>query len=901
MPQVSAATKSSVQGPNDSASAVETSKQDNPKFKVASSGGNRISKFTSNIANLLENKGTTGTSKATQNLPQSENLTRSSAPLAEVLQRYADRKPDRLASEIQKYQGIARFITLDGKNVVFKETTLTETDFAELKSALKQAGHHQDRFSTEKDSLIDQLKAAWKNAAPLAQVEVDNLPTTSDQSSTKVTSTKQEVVQALPTTNPFGDEIEALNPDAVNLDFPLDLDEKNPFAEQNTKASNKPAAESLTKHESSQGTEGGNTAKTSKAVSILNALRPSHNTAKQAHTAAADHTTNVEAARTDAITQEAPLEPGVDKVFMGLLNEYVGEKSGHVDKLKRDIEQSTTIARYVKLSPDGKKAEWKIVPKTVGELQQLFDEFKAQHKDKGSFYTTMSGFAFSHLDIKLITPKALEKIINDAAEPALHRPGKGNDIVPMKRHAMGLVLTHLSAPSRHNLPMEDLSSVAQVIAHYGRVEKDQESARETVEQLKDDHAVSLNDRSLTHFFQRIAHCVKTSDRVDKFQNNVAEASAEFHEALEHDLKRVGQRHHPDQVAARTNDKIRGAVKKAHDAYAAKALGANPFPDSFDNNSAVAKQIIATARGNYLETLQSITDTYERGFIHNLGRAVSSFSFEKFFKGKSEENVPGNIGKIHDSLAKLYETAERQHQTNIDAVLKQNLLEGERTNLIERLNEQFDQLKKELASLTRDKFVENYQTMLKAHTGTIEKVPPLATSDISKTLKTTEKLAGVSRQLAADVTAINRQQRPEWLQLSNSDVGRMIKGATADQLKEIEKRLPETPPVGRTILSGIRDAFFKITPTRIATTLGIGLAVGGAATAVAAVGIPVGLIVSGIVTGGVFPAIIGGLAIAGLVWWVAKNVNSSFKEREQVVMLKNQIRENQQAIEATYEQ
>ncbi|PHV12279.1 hypothetical protein CSQ89_06365 [Chitinimonas sp. BJB300] len=860
------------------------------------------SAFTSNLSNFLGRNGKTEASKTAStdnflNLSQSDNAVRSSAPLAEVFQRYADHKAERLASDISKSPVIAKYLVIDGKNVAFHQPALNKAEFTELVDALKQNGHHRDLFSKDKDSLLDQLKAAWKQSAPLAQVEGYTPPSTPDVSRTTTPTTA----------NPFGDENsnqpELNSPLQANRGYPTALD---PFADdEQIPASSAKVRQSLAiqskETESSQDTENAGAPKKSKAASVLSAIKgtlPSpHN--KHEQIATADRHTGAGVANIDTATPETPLEHGIDDVLIGLLNKYINEKDGHVDKLRRDIRESATIRQYVELSPEG-AAKWRSVPKTNGELQRLFDEFKTQHKGNGSLYTTMSNFSFSNLDIKLITPEALEKIIHDASKPALHRPGKADDVA-MKTLSMKSVITHFSSPSRHEVQMKDFGAVESVIAHYGRVEKDQDNAREAVEQLEQDHAVSLNDRSLTHFFQRIAHRVKTSDRVEKFGKDVAEASAEFHQEMEHDLEQVGQRHHPDDVATRTKDKISIALNKAHKAYAAKTPGTNIFPERLENESAVAKQVDGTARKNYLGALQNITDTYERGFVQTLSRAVESFSFEKFFRGKSAENIPGNVGKIHESLIKLYDTAEQQHQANLEVVLKQNLLEEEKTALTARLDEQFGKLKDTLATQIREKFVDNYQTMLNAHAKPIDKVSPVIAGDTSQTLKTTEKLAGISRQLVADVTAINRQQRPEWLGLHGSDLGRIIKSAATPQFKEIEKQLPETTGVGKTILSGLERAFFKLTPTRIATSLGIGLAIGGSITAVAAVGVPVGLIVSGIVTGGVFPAIIGGLAVAGLVWWVAKNINICFKERAQVVMLKNQIKENQQTIEAEYQQ
>lgn len=579
---------------------------------------------------------------------------------------------------------------------------------------------------------------------------------------------------------------------------------------------------------------------------------------------------------------------GLPSVLLQLLNSYLRSEDGktfgainprHVEKIRRDIAANADIAHFLALG--GAKGQetltWKTEPASQEEVQRLLLALKARHAADGSLFRLLSSFAFVDAGYRLLDDAASDRIIRDAARPAPHRPGKAS-VVEMKRQVMTEALQHFSDPGRHGQPLPE-STLAPLLAHYGRLERVQAAAQRDAERQAEKHALTLNDQGLFEAVKRLFHRVQTDQRLERFDADVGSAARKFHDKMVDRLQRVKERHAPEQVAQRAKASLDQHLGDAHQGYAGRMGGKNPYPARLDPASPVALQIDRAARQNYLAAVRGVAHRYEQAFVGSLGKAVAAFSAADYFRGKSRERAVDNAIKLNDGLASLYSVAEDQHQANLDALKALGVTQVESWEVDGAFQEQLGQL----AGGIRDKTVANYQDALRLYGKELADLKRPASTSFSAELKSARQLAALSRDLAADVGKIRAQRTPSWLGLDGEALGREVKPVTAPLLREMRARLPEAKSVGQTLKSAFARAF-KPTPARILGSIPL---IGGLTFALAAlptaIAVPLGIAAA--VT----------LPVA-LLGWVGWNLYKRFDQRSELNQLRAQMERHWNQIE-----
>lgn len=753
---------------------------------------------------------------------------RATAPLQSVVAAYHAGHPGRLAADLAQRPALDRYLELRDGQVSFKQERLTSLQFDELRAELKKAGHGR------RSHLLAELKQAWQGARAGA------LPT-------------------LPDTRPVEGDAGASVVVTRSTSYPED---KNPFAvtpganpfEEDGGAPDTPVPTIV-----------------ARAASYPEALNPFA----------------VDEVPAPALA-DAPAD-GLSSVLLQLLNSYLRSENGksfgavnprHVEKMRRDIAASADIARFVALG--GAKGQetltWKREPASQEEVQRLLQALKARHAADGSLFRLLSSFAFVDAGYRLLDDAANDTIIRDAARPALHRPGK-EPVVEMKRQVMTEALQHFSDPVRHGQPLPE-TTLAPLLAHYGRLERVQAAAQRDAEKQAEKHALTLNDQGLFEAVKRLFLRVKTDQRLERFDADVESAARKFHDKMVDRLQRVKERHAPEQVAQRAKASLDQHLGDAHRGYAGRMGGKNPYPARLESASPVALQIDRAARQNYLAAVRGVANRYEQAFVASLGKAVASFSAVDYFRGKSRERAVDNAIKLNEGLASLYRVAEDQHEANLGALKALGVAEVESWEV----DGAFQELLGQLAGGIRDKSVANCQDVLRLYGKELADLKRPPSGSFSAELKSARQLAALSRDLAADVGKIRAQRTPSWLGLDGETLGREVKPVTAPLLREMRARLPEAKTVGQTLKSAFVRAF-KPTPARILGSIPL---VGGLTFALAAlptaIAVPLGIAAA--VT----------LPVA-LLGWVGWNLYKRFDQRSELHQLRAQMEQHWKQVEA----
>ncbi|NWB90216.1 hypothetical protein [Pseudomonas agarici] len=578
---------------------------------------------------------------------------------------------------------------------------------------------------------------------------------------------------------------------------------------------------------------------------------------------------------------------GAPLAFIQMINTYLRTRSDgsfqssnnsrHVDKLSKDINQTPALAQFLVMKGEkGKEAvEWKGEPPSKEEFQQMLQAFKPLHKVKGSFYTLLTHFDFAGAGYRLLDDGTHERIIRKAAEPDLHRPGKGA-VVDMKRKAMTDVLEHFSDPLRRDEPVPE-GLLDELIAHYGRVEKDQDQARLSAQKLAENSNLSLNDSGFGDALARFFRRVKTGERLGRFNNEVAATGEKLRGKMFENLERIHRQHEPQAVAVRTKTMLEKHLRKAHDEYAKEMKGRNIYPDSI--GAETAGQINGKAEENFQQVLRSVVFSYEKAFVEGMAKAVSSFSPPDYFQGKSLGRSVDNIININDNLSDLHRVAQAQHKADIHEVKSRF---GEKA--VVGLSTDFQALQLDFAGRIKQKVLSNYGDVLQRYEKKLDKLRQATPSDsLHGKLKLARELAVLSKQSAADLDKIRTHRHAEHLQLQPAELEQVLQKAAQPIQEKVTELLPK--PMGiKGMLKSIIVRPFKPTVKNIA----IGAAVAGVST-LALVALPA------VIAGPVGVALIVGLSVA-VVGWFGRNIYRSLSQSHELNKLLTQIGQPRSEVE-----
>ncbi|WP_150778226.1 hypothetical protein [Pseudomonas fluorescens] len=820
----------------------------------------------------------------------------SSKRLLEVLIKYHQDKPGRLAKDLKKSKVLNKYLKLQDSTLTFKQEHLSASEYKELLTALKATGHRLG------STLRGKLKRAWQEAKPdnpLQQQQVGH-----DQALDRSTLTQpamNSIVEeksadvAYPPAGPSQVPSHGSNPftsDETSDSYP---DSKNPFADDDD------AAEVTAGSSTSMLVETPNRSalaarKIGQYLTDLNRLSeddsPLTETGVLPQVSASD--VSNEKARINPQSElrpvaESDLECGTREVFLQLLNQYLRTDKGksfgnineaHVKKIREDIKAESRIAKYITLVEEEGQArlEWKSEPVSKEDLQSLLLAFKKRHKGQGSFYKVLANFSFPEMGYRLIGDTALEKIIHNAAKPAPHRPGKHTEEA-MKLTVFTDVLKHFSAPLRHDQPLPD-EVLAPLIAHYGRVERDGNRSQKAAEKLAEKNEFVLNDQGVSDALKRLFRRIKTDEQVESFEGEVKGVALKFQEKMRGDLEWIRDQHPPGLVAEKTRTSLDEHLKKAHMDYAKQTQGVNIYPSHLSATSVVAKQIDGQAQKNHNDVLKGVAASYEKEFVDSMGRGVSSFSASAYFQGKSRERAVDNVIKINASLSSLHQVAQMQHNTNMQ-ILADNFGGSEVKDV---LSETFKGQKQTLADAIKRKVAENYQEVLSLYDQDLSKLKSTNSGSFSEQLRNTTALAKISGELMADVKKLGSHRLPDFLEVERDFLNDKIKEATKPLLEKMRSYLPEAKSIGQTLTSAFARAF-KPTPARILG--GIPL-LGGLVFSLAA--LPTAIAVPlGITAGIVLPV--------ALLCWVGWNIYKRFDQRSEIQKLSAQMEKQWRDIDA----
>lgn len=573
-------------------------------------------------------------------------------------------------------------------------------------------------------------------------------------------------------------------------------------------------------------------------------------------------------------------------IFLELLNKYLitidGQALGeinkkHVTKIKEDIKESAVVARYLTLNNEKTSLTWKAEPSTRNELQQLLDAFKTRHNSKGSFYKLLSNSTFVERGYRLIKETTHSKIINTAAEPAIHRLDKSK-IVDMKRKVMLDVVTHFSSPERHKEPLSE-TVLEPLISYYGQVEQTVESAQRSTGKLASGNKISLEDKSFWNTIKRLFHQIKTDDRVEQFKHAVTNNALKFQEKMKKELDYIQDQRAPEQVAQQVKESVNKRLKKAYDRYANEMRGTNIYPAKLSNDSVTFKQIDNVAIKNFRIGLKEIVLRYERVFIDNLRKGIISFSADIYFQGKSRERAFDNIIKINNAISSSYEVAKEQHENNISILTSKNKEHG--NYLSPELAAEFEGMKNHLVDDIKKKIMENYQAGFNLYNKDVNSLTSLKLkSGYSDDMKKVKTLNTLSEQLVADVDKIHKNQFNRDLNINPITLRNEVNSMAKPVMENIITRLPRIKSIGETLKSAFSRAF-KPTPAKILGSIPL---VGGLAFSLAAlptaIAIPVGIAAAVV------------LPVA-LLAWVGFNIHKRFSQRSEIIRLSQQIEKHLQ--------
>ncbi|WP_416771164.1 hypothetical protein ACMGT0_01165 [Pseudomonas sp. RHF3.3-3] len=543
-------------------------------------------------------------------------------------------------------------------------------------------------------------------------------------------------------------------------------------------------------------------------------------------------------------------------------NGSIGDRtnSNHLKKLAKDI-STPPLSNFLTLkSEEGKDSvTWKEPPANEREFQSLLQAFKALHKGKGSFYTLLTNFDFPGAGYRLLDDAAHDRIIRKAAKPAMHRPGKG-EVVDMKRKVMSDVLKHFSDPQRHDQPLPE-GAVDDLISHYGRTEKDLDQARSSALAVAQKSGLSLNDRGFVDAVRRFFHRVKTGERVDRFNNEVAEAGRVFQKKMLGNLDRIHQQHAPKAVASRTKQMLDQRLKQAQGDYAQQMKGRNIYPEAMNAES--ARQIDAKTEENFHKVLRGTVLAYEGEFVADMTEAVTSFSVDDYFKGKSLERSVDNIIHINRNLSDLYQVAQTHHESDISEVEKRF---GKKA--VEGISEGFETLQLDFAKSIRKKVLENYRDVLNRHHEKLDEREPAEGMDGK--LELSKNLVKYSANAIADLNKVRNLSHDVHLKLEKNDLEQVVL-PVAESLKiGVDRLLPKRMTTQDTLKLALKRSF---KPTKAKILIGGGAALVGTLLFIASP--PLGF------------AALAGASVAALAW-SGRNIYRSFGEAKELNELHQQV-------------
>jgi hypothetical protein len=770
---------------------------------------------------------------------------RSSKRLLDVMVNYQQGHPGRLAKDMSKSPVLNKYLILQDSTPAFKQEYLNPSEFKELLAALKKTGHG---FGSH---LPGKLKEAWHAAKPDETSTESGHDQASDRISFRHPVTRPMVEEA----SAAGTHAAAISSQVMQLDFnpftsdetsPSVLDPSNPFAGEDDDVEVTSRSSTLRLVD----------------TPISNEIATVNPQSEPPHGA------------------ELDLAYGPPAIFLQLLNQYLRTEDGksfgdinksHVRKIRQDIKDQPLIARYITLVGEKgqERLEWKGELASKDDLQNLLFAFKKRHSGGGSFFKVLANFSFPKVGYRLIDDTALEKIIHDAARPAMHRPGKSAE-VEMKRRAMTDALEHFREPLRHEQPLPD-EVLAPLIDHYGRVAPDQNRAQQAAEKLAENNKLALYDHGFGDALKRLFHRIKTDERVERFEKDVSGVAIKFQEKMVEDLNRIRDQHAPEKVAQRTKDKLDFHLHKARVAYAKILPDINIFPERLNDASVVAKQINSQAQKNYNAVLKGVVTSYEKEFVDSLGRGVSSFSATDYFKGKSRERAVDNIIKINDSLSSLHQVAQNQHNANMRILMD----DFDSPEVKDVLTDTFQGLQQALADGIKKIVVNNHQSVLGLYSQDLSKLKSANSGSFSEQLENTKALSKISGELVADVKKLCSHRLPDFLEAERDFLNSQVQESTKPLLETMRAYLPEAKSIGQTLASAFARAF-KPTPARILGSIPL---LGGLVFSLAA--LPTAIAVPlGIAAGVVLPV--------ALLGWVGWNIYKRFDQRSEIQQLSAQM-------------
>lgn len=810
---------------------------------------------------------------------------RSSKRLLDVMVNYHHGHPGRLAKDLSRSPVLNRYLILLDSTPAFKEEHLTPSEFKELLSALKKTGHG---FGSH---LPGKLKEAWRAAKldrSLLKVGHDQALDRSTLRHDLTRSLAEEAFAAgthasavTPQITPHG-----FNPFTSDETSVSDLDPSNPFAGEDDAVEvtsmssmlrlvDTPNHSVLAGRKIEEYPESRNPFAEDTGASSATVILPLMSESDVSNEIA---TVNPQGGLPR--TAEFNLAYGPPAIFLQLLNQYLRTEDGksfgdinksHVKKIRQDIKDQPLIARYITLVGEKgqERLEWKGELASKDDLQNLLFAFKKRHSGGGSFYKVLVNFSFPEAGYRLIDDAALEKIVHNAAKPAMHRPGKSIE-VGMKRRAMTDALEHFREPLRHEQPLPN-EVLAPLIAHYGRVAPDQDRAQQAAEKLANKNKLSLNDDGFGDALKRLFRRIKTDERVERFERDVNGVANKFQEAMVEDLNRIRDQHAPEGVTQRTKMRLDRHLNRAYMAYAKSMPGINIYPEHLSDASVVAKQIHSQAQKNYRAVLMGVVTSYEKEFMDSLGSGISSFSAVDYFQGKSREKAVDNIIKINDSLSSLHQVAQIQHNTNMRILVDDfNSPEAEG-----ELADTFQGQQHALADGIKKIVVNNYQAVLGLYDQDLSKLKSANSGSFSEQLKNTKALSRISGELVADVKKLYSHRLPDFLEVERDFLNAEVQKSTKPLLEKMRSYLPEARSIGQTLTSAFARAF-KPTPARILG--GIPL-LGGLVFSLAALPTTIAVPL------GITAAVVLPVALLG---WVGWNIYKRFAQRSEIQQLSTQM-------------
>ena len=555
-------------------------------------------------------------------------------------------------------------------------------------------------------------------------------------------------------------------------------------------------------------------------------------------------------------------------IFLQLLNKYLktknrkwGESNNeeHVKKMHRDITKNSTIGELLILK--GEQLQWARNNVTDGDLHSLLNAFRTLHKGgESSLFQVLSDSKLPALGFQMLDAETLKNIIQEAAEPALHKPGSGK-VVKMKRAAMINALEFFSNPKNHNKPLPT-GLMDKLIEHYGRTEIDLNELQKSLKEIK--AVQTLNDDGFLDPIKRILRLFEPEKRLESFSNDVTSLDTMVRENMLSRLDKVQKKHPPEGVSTRTINTLIDCLKDAHDLYKKEIIGANIFSKKI--NDATIQQIEKQAKKNSHTVLKEIIAGYEKKFIDNLTKAVSVFSASKYLKRTSREKAEVNIIDVNKKLDSLYEVAQKHHEENIQQVT--NKLSD--SDIIKEMHSDFESLGGlGLANSIQAKVLDNYKYILSLYNNDLEKITVPLAGDFSIEEFNAKTLRTLTNKLIETITNIRSTSYKNCPTLVKENLApkldEAIKEVTQPLLQNIKHRLPRLEGIGTTLISAFKRAF-EPTPAKI---LGCIPLIGGLTLALTTlpklIAIPLGITA----------AVVLPFALLG---WVGWNIYSCFNQR-----------------------